>query len=171
MIRPFCLVALIALTAACNRGGETNNLAASAPPNAALPVNTQANGQASSQPGTSQPGTEAAWQTTPSGLKYRRIRGEGSGAKPGPTDSVTIHYVGSLTDGTVFDSSVENGAPVTMALPDLIPGWQEGVPLMSVGDVYEFEVPPALGYGPQGIGPIPPNATLRFTIGLLGIGS
>lgn len=112
---------------------------------------------------------DGAWQTTPSGLRYRRISGPGTGAKPSPTDVVTIHYVGRLTDGTEFDSSLKGGEPVTFPLPDLIPGWQEGVPLMSVGDVYEFIVPPDLGYGPGGSGPIPPNATLNFRIGLIAI--
>ena len=172
MIRPAILVSLIALCAACNRGGETNNAAANGTANAAAPAPQSANSQAN--PAANAQGapmaTNAAWQTTPSGLKYRRIQGDGTGPKPRPTDTVTIHYVGTLTDGTEFDSSFASGAPITMALPDLIPGWQEGVPLMGVGDVFEFEVPPELGYGPRGVGPIPPNSTLRFTIGLLGIG-
>ena len=110
------------------------------------------------------------WQTTPSGMRYRRISGSGTGPKPSPTDTVTIHYVGKLMDGTEFDSSFRAGQPVTMALSTLIPGWREGVPLMSVGDVYEFVIPPELGYGASEAGPIPANSTLHFTIGLIGIG-
>ena len=109
------------------------------------------------------------WQSTPSGLRYRRISGNGSGQSPRPTDTVTLHYVGKLMDGTEFDSSFRSGEPVTMALPQLIPGWQEGVPLMSVGDVYEFVVPPELGYGDRAAGPIPAGSTLHFTIGLIAI--
>lgn len=110
------------------------------------------------------------WATTQSGIRYRRISGTGTGPKPSPTDTVTIHYVGKLMDGTEFDSSFRAGEPVTMALPQLIPGWQEGVPLMSVGDIYEFVIPPELGYGDRAAGPIPANSTLQFTIGLIGIG-
>lgn len=166
MIRPAALLCLIALVAGCNRGGEANNAAPPAPRNAGARASPpEVNGQAERAAGPT------AWQTTPSGLKYRRIRGDGSGPRPSPTDTVTFHYVGALTDGTIFDSSVERGEPVTLPLPDLIPGWQEGVPLMGVGDVFEFEVPPALGYGSRAAGPIPPNSTLRFTIGLLGIGA
>ena len=142
---------------ACSGAGGNNS--------ASAPANVSANAQ---RPAYKTTVTE--WQTTPSGLRYRRIGGTGAGPKPSATDTVTIHYVGRLMDGTEFDSSVRNGGPVTMALPDLIPGWQEGVPLMGVGDVFEFEVPPALGYGERGSGPIPPNSTLRFTIGLLSIG-
>jgi FKBP-type peptidyl-prolyl cis-trans isomerase len=116
-------------------------------------------------------GTATEWQTTPSGIRYRRIGGPGTGPKPRPTDTVTIHYVGTLTDGSEFDSSLRTGQPVTMALPSLIPGWREGVPLMSVGDVYEFVIPPELGYGDTASGPIPANSTLNFRIGLIDIPS
>lgn len=152
MIRTLPLLALILAASACNRP-EANSAAPAA--NTAASLGT---------------GGATDWQQTASGLRYRRISGAGTGARPLPTDTVTLHYVGTLMDGTEFDSSFRSGAPVTMALPSLIPGWREGVPLMSVGDVYEFEVPPALGYGPEGAGPIPPNATLRFQIGLIGIG-
>lgn len=134
-------------------------------------TNASANTASNVQQPPAKASAPTEWRTTPSGLKYRRTQGDGAGPKPGPTDTVTIHYVGRLMDGTEFDSSLRTGEPITMALPTLIRGWQEGVPLMSVGDVYEFQVPPDLGYGPDGGGGglIPPNATLQFTIGLLGI--
>jgi FKBP-type peptidyl-prolyl cis-trans isomerase len=109
------------------------------------------------------------WHRTPSGLRYRRIGGTGSGAHPAPTDTVTIHYVGRFIDGTEFDSSVARGEPATFPLPRLIRGWQEGVPLMGVGDRFEFAIPYNLAYGYNGRGPIPGGATLLFTIDLLAI--
>jgi FKBP-type peptidyl-prolyl cis-trans isomerase len=109
------------------------------------------------------------WRTTPSGLRYRKVSGTAAGPRPSPTDTVTIHYVGRFTDGTEFDSSVARGEPATFPLPRLIRGWQEGVPLMNVGDRYEFAIPWSLAYGPRGRGPIPGGATLLFTIDLIAI--
>lgn len=154
------LLALLAVPAACNRQ----------PPSAS--TNTAATlGDYPSQQREYLAGLkpDQGWQATPSGIKYRRIGGDGSGPKPTPTDTVTLHYVGTLTDGTEFDSSVRRGEPVTMGLPDLIAGWQEGVPLMSVGDRYEFAIPAEQGYGSYESGPIPADSTLLFTIDLLGI--
>jgi len=109
------------------------------------------------------------WHRTVSGLRYRKLSGPGSGAHPLPTDTVTIHYVGRFIDGSEFDSSVARGAPATFPLPRLIRGWQEGVPMMGVGDRYEFAIPYTLGYGYVGRGPIPGGATLVFTIELIAI--
>jgi len=109
------------------------------------------------------------WHRTVSGLRYRKLSGPGSGAHPRPTDTVTIHYVGRFIDGSAFDSSVARGAPATFPLPRLIRGWQEGVPMMGVGDRYEFAIPYTLGYGYSGRGPIPGGATLVFTIELIAI--
>ena len=111
------------------------------------------------------------WRQTPSGLRYRKVGGTAEGPKPSATDTVTIHYVGRFIDGTEFDSSVARGEPATFPLPRLIRGWQEGVPLMNVGDRYEFAIPYHLAYGPAGRGPIPGGATLLFTIDLIGIGA
>lgn len=109
------------------------------------------------------------WSSTPSGIRYRRVK-EGSGsARPNATDTVTIHYVGRFIDGKEFDSSVARGEPATFPLPRLIKGWQEGVPLMEVGDTYEFAIPYNLAYGAKGKGPIPGGATLLFTIELIDI--
>jgi len=109
------------------------------------------------------------WSATPSGLRYRRVKGDGSGARPSPTDTVTIHYTGRFIDGGEFDSSVTRGEPATFPLPRLIKGWQEGVPLMGVGDTFEFAIPASIAYGMKGKGPIPGGATLLFTIELIAI--
>jgi len=109
------------------------------------------------------------WRRTASGLRYRKLSGNAAGPRPSPTDTVTIHYVGRFIDGTEFDSSVRRGEPATFPLPGLIRGRQEGVPLMSVGDRYEFAIPYTLAYGWDGRGPIPGGATLIFTIELIAI--
>jgi FKBP-type peptidyl-prolyl cis-trans isomerase FkpA len=109
------------------------------------------------------------WRRTPSGLRYRKVSGNAAGPRPSPTDTVTIHYVGRFIDGTEFDSSVARNEPATFPLPRLIRGWQEGVPLMAVGDRYEFAIPYTLAYGANGRGPIPAGATLLFTIDLIAI--
>src|SRR5687767_12665506 len=88
------------------------------------------------------------WQTTASGLRYRKVKsGPAGGGHPAPTDTVTIHYAGKFIDGTEFDSSIARGEPATFPLPRLIKGWQEGVPLMTVGDTFEFAIPWSLAYG------------------------
>ncbi|WP_226372698.1 FKBP-type peptidyl-prolyl cis-trans isomerase [Allosphingosinicella flava] len=109
------------------------------------------------------------WMQTASGLRYRRVKGDGTGARPAPTDTVTIHYAGRFIDGAEFDSSIARGEPATFPLPRLIKGWQEGVPLMSVGDTFEFAIPAHIAYGLAGKGPIPGGATLLFTIELIAI--
>ena len=109
------------------------------------------------------------WRQTASGLRYRSVK-EGAGdARPSATDTVTIHYAGRFIDGKEFDSSVARGEPATFPLSRLIKGWQEGVPLMEVGDMFEFAIPYTLAYGAAGRGPIPGGATLLFTIELIAI--
>ncbi|MDD4645459.1 MAG: FKBP-type peptidyl-prolyl cis-trans isomerase [Bacteroidales bacterium] len=108
--------------------------------------------------------------TTASGLQYEVMR-EGTGPKPTITNTVKVHYHGTTTDGKVFDSSVERGEPVTFSLNGVIPGWSEGVQLMSVGSKYKLFIPGNLAYGtrpPQGSN-IKPNATLIFEVELLEI--
>jgi FKBP-type peptidyl-prolyl cis-trans isomerase FkpA/FKBP-type peptidyl-prolyl cis-trans isomerase FklB len=109
-------------------------------------------------------------QVTASGLQYKVLE-PGSGASPSATDTVTVHYRGTLLDGTEFDSSYARGEPISFALDRVIPGWTEGVQLMQVGSKYQFWIGPQLGYGEAGGGPIPPNATLVFEVELLGIES
>jgi len=110
------------------------------------------------------------WKTTASGLKYQVLR-QGKGLmSPKATDTVNVHYHGTLLDGTVFDSSVERGQPISFPLNQVIPGWTEGVQLMKVGDKFKFEIPPNLAYGPNSPSPkIPPNSTLVFEVELLSI--
>ena len=107
-------------------------------------------------------------QTTASGLKYEVLK-TGTGPKPTLADNVTVHYRGELTNGTVFDSSYDRGEPATFPLARVVKGWQEGVQLKPVGSTYRFEIPPDLGYGARGAGPIPPNSTLIFQVELLSI--
>ena len=108
-------------------------------------------------------------QTTASGLQYEVIQ-EGSGVNPLPTDEVTVHYTGTLTDGSVFDSSVERGEPAKFRLNQVIPGWTEGVGLMKKGAKYKLYIPYSLGYGERGAGAsIPPFSTLVFEVELLDI--
>ncbi|RZU46770.1 FKBP-type peptidyl-prolyl cis-trans isomerase FklB [Fluviicoccus keumensis] len=107
-------------------------------------------------------------KTTASGLQYEVLT-EGKGAKPAATDEVKVHYEGKLLDGTVFDSSIKRGEPVTFPLNQVIPGWTEGVQLMTVGSKYRLTIPAKLGYGENGSGPIPPNSVLVFEVELLDI--
>ncbi len=107
--------------------------------------------------------------TTPSGLQYE-ILAEGSGKQPSADDKVTVHYTGKLIDGTVFDSSVERGAPATFGVTQVIPGWVEALQLMKVGAKWRLYIPSNLAYGPNGAGGvIGPNATLIFDVELLNI--
>lgn len=105
---------------------------------------------------------------TKSGLQYSVIT-KADGAKPAAEDTVSVHYVGTLIDGTEFDSSIKRGEPAKFPLNRVIPGWTEGVQLMSVGEKYKFVIPADLAYGKQGAGSIPPNSTLIFEIELLNI--
>jgi FKBP-type peptidyl-prolyl cis-trans isomerase FklB len=107
--------------------------------------------------------------TTASGLQYEVLK-KASGAKPKADDVVTVHYVGTLTDGSVFDSSVERGAPVDLPVGSVIQGWVEGLQLMSVGEKYKLYLPSELAYGDQSPSPlIPPSSVLVFELELLGI--
>ena len=108
-------------------------------------------------------------KTTASGLQYEVLEAT-LGQKPKATDSVRVHYEGTLIDGTVFDSSYKRGESIAFPLNGVIKGWTEGLQLMSVGSKYKFFIPYQLAYGERGAGAsIPPYAALIFTVELLGI--
>lgn len=114
-------------------------------------------------------GKRAEVHTTPSGLQYE-VEKEGDGPIPGPGDQVTVHYTGRLIDGTVFDSSVERGAPATFGVTQVIPGWVEALQMMKAGSKWRLFIPSALAYGPNGAGGvIGPNATLIFDVELINV--
>ena len=108
-------------------------------------------------------------KTTASGLQYEILE-PSLGQKPKATDTVRVHYEGTLIDGTVFDSSYRRGESITFPLNGVIKGWTEGLQLMSIGSKYKFFIPYQLAYGELGAGAsIPPYAALIFTVELLGI--
>ncbi|MFA0084779.1 peptidylprolyl isomerase [Vibrio sp. 10N.286.49.C2] len=108
-------------------------------------------------------------QTTESGLQYEVLhKGEGT-VHPSAKDKVKVHYHGTLIDGTVFDSSVERGTPISFGLNQVIKGWTEGLQLMSEGDKYRLFIPSNLAYGKGGSGPIPPASVLIFDVELIQI--
>ncbi len=115
--------------------------------------------------------TDSEYTTTASGLQYKDIT-EGTGDSPKRGDNVKVHYTGTLTDGSKFDSSRDRDQPFVfpIGLGRVIKGWDEGVGTMKVGGRRELKIPPELGYGARGAGGvIPPNATLIFDVELLGI--
>jgi peptidylprolyl isomerase/FKBP-type peptidyl-prolyl cis-trans isomerase FklB len=108
--------------------------------------------------------------TLPSGLEYKVVHsGAADGPHPGLTDEVKVNYEGKLLDGKVFDSSFQRGEPISFPVDHVIPGWTEALQLMRPGDEWILYIPPALGYGGDGAGPIPPNSLLIFRVQLLGV--
>lgn len=153
--------------------------AAPAPQSSTAAPSTEATAQPSAEPTPTaeaepNPATTPPSQPGDEKLNIKDIKkGKGDTAKSGMT--VTVHYTGWLTNGTKFDSSVDRGQPFSFLLGtgQVIAGWDQGVAGMKVGGVRELTIPPSLGYGAQGTpgGPIPPNATLKFEVELLGVSS
>ena len=114
-------------------------------------------------------GKKPGVQTLPSGLQIKVVQSGPAGPSPKPGDIIKVHYEGALTNGQVFDSSIARDHPVLMPLDGLVSAWMEALPKMKVGDEWMLYVPPELGYGPQGAGPIPPNSVLVFRVKLLGM--
>lgn len=135
-------------------------------------VDTQATESSESAPiGDASTGGQSNTVTTPSGLQYIEIV-QGSGESPQPGQSVSVHYTGTLVNGTKFDSSVDRGQPFEFVIGqgNVIKGWDEGVMSMKVGGKRKLTIPPELGYGDRGAGnKIPPGATLVFEVELLGV--
>ena len=114
-------------------------------------------------------GKKPGVKTLPSGLQYAVIK-EGTGRQPVATDTVTVHYKGTLINGTEFDSSYQRGQAASFPLNQVIKGWTEGVQLMKEGAKYRFFIPPQLAYGARGAGGlIGPNATLIFEVELISV--
>jgi FKBP-type peptidyl-prolyl cis-trans isomerase len=115
-------------------------------------------------------GKDSGVVTTASGLQYK-ILTPGTGPKPDSSSTVTVHYVGTLLDGTEFDSSIKRGQPVAFPVGNVIKGWTEALQLMPVGSKWKLFVPPALGYGERGAGKqIGPNSALIFEVELIALG-
>jgi FKBP-type peptidyl-prolyl cis-trans isomerase FklB len=113
--------------------------------------------------------TKDGVKTLPSGLQYK-VMNEGSGVMPRATDKVTVHYRGTLVDGTEFDSSYSRNKPATFGVNRVIPGWTQALQLMQEGDKWQLFIPAKLGYGERGAGSkIPPNSTLIFEVELLSV--
>lgn len=174
------LVTACCLMVACTQ--TQDNQATSTPTEAATATNVTATPTPTVTPtttATATPTTTATLSTktgagkvitTPSGLKYEVLK-PGTGPTPKIGQTVTVHYTGTLENGTKFDSSRDSGKPFEFPIgaKKVIKGWDEGLSTMKVGERRKLIIPPELGYGAEGIGPIPPNATLIFDVELLGV--
>lgn len=167
------LVAICCLTLACEQTNENQTTADTT----SNPTATQASDTTSptttptATPTTTEAATETGKEiTTASGLKYVELK-PGTGATPKPGQVITVHYTGTLENGTKFDSSRDRDQPFEFPIGagQVIKGWDEGLSTMKVGGRRKLIIPPELGYGASGTGPIPPNSTLIFDVELLGV--
>lgn len=158
---------LLALAALLITGCATTS--PSAPVQAGEP--SQANWEAGQRAFLDWNADQRGWATTESGLQYRRVGSANpDSARPGPTDTVRVHYTGTFIDGREFDSSV-GGDPIEFPLNRVISGWTEGLQLMRAGETFDFAIPGDLAYGDRWIGGdlIPPNSALLFRVELLAV--
>lgn len=153
MIRSLNIIALSICVLGCNQSAQPTGDTATTP---SAPASTAT--------------SSSDMKTTASGLKYQVLKLGTGTVSPKATDTVKVHYHGTLLNGTVFDSSVQRGEPISFPLNQVIAGWTEGLQLMKVGDKFKFEIPANLAYGERSPSPlIPPNSTLVFEVELLGI--
>ncbi|QJE95323.1 FKBP-type peptidyl-prolyl cis-trans isomerase [Luteolibacter luteus] len=164
-ITSFSLLALGALSiAACKQAEEKS---AAGTPAAKTEEKSSAPAAGETAPADA-PAASGEATTTASGLKYWVLKRGAGSVSPKATDEVTVHYEGTLLNGTVFDSSLKRGKPISFPLNGVIPGWTEGLQLMKEGDKFKFEIPANLAYGAQSPSPaIPPNSTLVFEVELI----
>ncbi|MDP9223721.1 MAG: FKBP-type peptidyl-prolyl cis-trans isomerase [Actinomycetota bacterium] len=159
----------LALLASCGQPNSSDTPGAAGAPQSSPPAPSPS--AVASAPAVSTPCTKGQVTTTAGGLKIQDTKcGTGPPAVRG--GAILVKYVGKLASGKVFDSTAKHGgkaAEFQVGVGMLIPGWDEGIPGMRVGGVRKLIIPPALGYGASGSGPIPPNATLNFTIKLVGL--
>ncbi len=160
--RTLAVTAVAMLAAGCGKKGQAAQNAAGAADGAA--------GAAAAKAFLDKNAKEPGVTTTASGLQYKITKsGPATGEKPGLHDEVRVNYEGTLLNGEVFDSTYRSGQPAVFGVSDVVPGWTEALQLMRPGDEWLVYLPPALGYGPGGRGPIPPNAVLVFRMELLGV--
>jgi FKBP-type peptidyl-prolyl cis-trans isomerase len=171
-----CLATALGLASCDSKTGDSDDPAATtAGSNNATAGGTRVDGPGNvdRKPTKTGPRIEAPGnktKSTASGLKYTVLKKGSGNVNPKATDTVTVHYHGTLLDGSVFDSSVDRGQPASFPLDGVIPGWTEGLQLMVVGDKFEFEIPADLAYGANSPSPaIPPGSTLVFEVELLEI--
>jgi len=166
-MKPLAILSITLLAACAHPAGDSaNHTNTTATQTVASDTVAQATTQGANMDTFSMP---EKLETTASGLKYSIDR-PGTGAQPKPGQTVSVHYTGWLTDGTKFDSSRDRNRPLQFPIGQgrVIRGWDEGVAAMKIGEKRTLVIPPDLGYGSRGAGPvIPPNATLVFAVELL----